>query len=240
MVGGNLPDRRCARRRRPRCRSSIWRARMRRCSAWSAPATRRQFQLRAALERAASRRSSAGTMHPEMLPKLGEVAEELGCPSRRWTAGHGARPMCDHHDHLQLRAADGRLVSPGTHIACMGTDTKGKQEVDPALLAVPRHGVHRRGGAIHQHRRGAARRRGHGADPGESDRENRQIGAVINGDPSGSPHRDTPTDEITLFDGTGVHGLAGPIASPAPHARGTPESYSPQSVLSWVWQPWLP
>ena len=26
-------------------------------------------------------------------------------------------------------------VKPGTHIACMGTDTKGKQEVDPALVA---------------------------------------------------------------------------------------------------------
>mgnify|MGYP000738822020 CR=1 FL=1 len=26
-------------------------------------------------------------------------------------------------------------VSPGTHLACMGTDTKGKQEVDPALVA---------------------------------------------------------------------------------------------------------
>jgi alanine dehydrogenase len=26
-------------------------------------------------------------------------------------------------------------IKPGTHIACMGTDTKGKQEVDPAILA---------------------------------------------------------------------------------------------------------
>ena len=26
-------------------------------------------------------------------------------------------------------------VRPGTHIACMGTDTIGKQEVEPALLA---------------------------------------------------------------------------------------------------------
>jgi alanine dehydrogenase len=25
-------------------------------------------------------------------------------------------------------------VSPGTHLACMGTDTKGKQEVEAALL----------------------------------------------------------------------------------------------------------
>jgi ornithine cyclodeaminase len=28
-----------------------------------------------------------------------------------------------------------RHVSPGTHLACMGTDTRGKQEVEPALLA---------------------------------------------------------------------------------------------------------
>jgi alanine dehydrogenase len=26
-------------------------------------------------------------------------------------------------------------IKPGTHIACMGTDTKGKQEVDPAMVA---------------------------------------------------------------------------------------------------------
>jgi alanine dehydrogenase len=31
---------------------------------------------------------------------------------------------------------DGRRMSaPGTHMACMGTDTKGKQEVEPALVA---------------------------------------------------------------------------------------------------------
>jgi alanine dehydrogenase len=28
-----------------------------------------------------------------------------------------------------------RHVKPGTHLACMGTDTVGKQEVEPALLA---------------------------------------------------------------------------------------------------------
>jgi len=33
---------------------------------------------------------------------------------------------------FSLAAAD---VSPGTHLACMGTDTVGKQEVEPALLA---------------------------------------------------------------------------------------------------------
>jgi len=27
-------------------------------------------------------------------------------------------------------------VKPGTHIACMGTDTKGKQEIDPELVAM--------------------------------------------------------------------------------------------------------
>ncbi len=30
---------------------------------------------------------------------------------------------------------DGRLVRPGTHISCMGTDGVGKQELDPELLA---------------------------------------------------------------------------------------------------------
>jgi alanine dehydrogenase len=57
-----------------------WRGRTPRCSAWSAPAIRRSSSCAPPPRRTPSRRSSPGTMHPEMLPKLGEVAEELGLP----------------------------------------------------------------------------------------------------------------------------------------------------------------
>ena len=41
------------------------------------------------------------------------------------------------HDPLMMKD----WVKPGTHIACMGTDTKGKQELDPAL-SCRRHRLH--------------------------------------------------------------------------------------------------
>ncbi|MEM6729466.1 MAG: ornithine cyclodeaminase family protein, partial [Pseudomonadota bacterium] len=86
-------------------------------------------------------------------------------------------------------------VSPGTHIACMGTDTIGKQEVEAALLAratvfadeIPQSTL--LGEAQHAVKDGSLK---------ESDIA--QIGAVING---GHPGRSSD-DEITLFDGTGV------------------------------------
>ena len=86
-------------------------------------------------------------------------------------------------------------VSPGTHIACMGTDTKGKQEVEAALLAratVFTDEVAQSisiGEAQHAVAEGLIR---------ESDVA--QLGAVINGS---NPGRRSD-DQITLFDGTGV------------------------------------
>ena len=86
-------------------------------------------------------------------------------------------------------------VSPGTHIACMGTDTKGKQEVEAELLvkaSVFTDEVAQSisiGEAQHAVAQGLIQ---------ESDVA--QIGAVINGT---NPGR-TSDDQITLFDGTGV------------------------------------
>ncbi|MEY8144819.1 ornithine cyclodeaminase family protein, partial [Falsihalocynthiibacter sp. CO-5D18] len=83
----------------------------------------------------------------------------------------------------------------GTHIACMGTDTKGKQEVESALLAratVFTDEVAQSisiGEAQHAVAEGLIK---------ESDVN--QIGAVINGTHPGR----VSADEITLFDGTGV------------------------------------
>lgn len=86
-------------------------------------------------------------------------------------------------------------VSPGTHIACMGTDTKGKQEVEAALLAraaVFTDEVEQSvsiGEAQHAVAEGLIE---------QSDIT--QIGVVINGTRPGR----TSDNQITLFDGTGV------------------------------------
>lgn len=94
------------------------------------------FQLRAAARARKFDRVIAWNLHPDMLPKLGEIAAELGLPFEAVplermveadvivtiTSSPAASLMSAH-------------VSPGTHIACMGTDTKGKQEVEAALLA---------------------------------------------------------------------------------------------------------
>lgn len=94
------------------------------------------FQLRAAARVRRFEKVIAWNLHPEMLPKLGAVAAELGLPFEAVdlprlreaeaiitiTSSPAASLMAGH-------------VSPGTHLACMGTDTKGKQEVDPGLVA---------------------------------------------------------------------------------------------------------
>lgn len=95
------------------------------------------FQLRAAVRVRRFERVIAWNLHPEMLPKLGAVAAELGLPFEAVdlprmreaeviitiTSSPAASLMAAH-------------VSPGTHLACMGTDTKGKQEVEAALVAL--------------------------------------------------------------------------------------------------------
>jgi alanine dehydrogenase len=94
------------------------------------------FQLRAAARVRKFARVIAWNLHPDMLPRLGAIAAELGLPfepvdlSRMVEAdviititSSPAASLMDAH------------VRAGTHLACMGTDTVGKQEVEPALLA---------------------------------------------------------------------------------------------------------
>jgi alanine dehydrogenase len=94
------------------------------------------FQLRAAARVRAFEKVIAWNYHPDMLPKLGEVAAELGLPFEAVplermveadvivtiTSSPAASLMNAH-------------VAPGTHLACMGTDTVGKQEVEATLVA---------------------------------------------------------------------------------------------------------
>ncbi|MDG1207966.1 MAG: ornithine cyclodeaminase family protein [Paracoccaceae bacterium] len=155
------------------------------------------FQLRAALEQRDFEKVIGWNRHPEKLTSLETVAIEAGLPFESVELdqlGHDADVIIS----ITSAFAPSLLsehVSDGTHIACMGTDTKGKQEVEAALLArctvftdevaqsisigEAQHAV--AGGLI-------------------SEGEVNEIGAVING-----AHAGRSSDaEITLFDGTGV------------------------------------
>jgi ornithine cyclodeaminase len=155
-----------------------------------------KFQLRAALEQRSFEKVIGWNLHPEMLPNLQEVADEAGVPFEAVELD-GMREadviisITSSFDAI-LKADQ---VSPGTHIACMGTDTKGKQEVDPQLLVkadVFTDEVAQSvsiGEAQHAVAQGLIQ---------EADVA--QIGAVINGT---NPGR-TSDAQITLFDGTGV------------------------------------
>lgn len=94
------------------------------------------FQLRAAARVRRFDRVIAWNLHPEMLPRLGAVAADLGLPFEAVDL-----PRMREADVIvtitsspaaSLMAAH---VSPGTHLACMGTDTVGKQEVEATLVA---------------------------------------------------------------------------------------------------------
>ena len=93
------------------------------------------FQLRAALETHSFEKVIGWNRNPGKLSGLETVSAQAGLPFETVqlsglqaadviitiTSSFAPTLMRDH-------------VSPGTHIACMGTDTKGKQEVEPFLL----------------------------------------------------------------------------------------------------------
>jgi alanine dehydrogenase len=154
------------------------------------------FQLRAALEQRDFEKVIGWNYHPEMLINIEKIANEAGVPFEAValermaeadviisiTSAFAPSLMADH-------------ISPGTHIACMGTDTKGKQEVEASLLGratVFTDEVAQSitiGEAQHAVAEGLIK---------QSDIH--QIGKVINGTHKGR----SSDDEITLFDGTGV------------------------------------
>ncbi|WP_323771880.1 iminosuccinate reductase BhcD [Antarctobacter sp.] len=155
------------------------------------------FQLRAAVEQRDFDKVVAWNPHPDMLPKLGAVAEELGLPFEavsREDLGAQADVIITITSAFEpLLMKD--WIKPGTHIACMGTDTKGKQEVDAALVASATVFTDEVAQSITigeaQHAI---------ADGSVTEDRITPIGAVINGDHPGR----SSDDEVTLFDGTGV------------------------------------
>lgn len=155
------------------------------------------FQLRAAVRLRAFEKVLAWNPHPDMLPRLGAVAEELGLPFEAVERDQ----LCAEADAIiTITSAFEPLlkaewITPGTHIACMGTDTKGKQEVDPVLLTRARVFTDEVAQSISL---GEAQ---HAISGGLiSANDITPIGAVIDGQADGR----RSDNEITLFDGTGV------------------------------------
>ncbi|MEM9028104.1 MAG: iminosuccinate reductase BhcD [Pseudomonadota bacterium] len=156
-----------------------------------------QFQLRAAAEQRAFDKVVAWNPHPEMLPKLAAVAEDIGLPFEAVSAEEvGAQSdviITITSAFEPLLMAD--WIKPGTHIACMGTDTKSKQEVDAALLAKATVFADELAQSVSI---GEAQ---HAISTGLiAEADITPIGDVINGTHGGRASE----DEITLFDGTGV------------------------------------
>ena len=155
-----------------------------------------KFQLRTALEHRDFEKVIGWNLHPEMLPNLEEVAGEAGLPFEAVeldgmkeadviisiTSSFDAILTADH-------------ISPGTHLACMGTDTKGKQEVAVDLIEKATLFTDEVAQAV------TIGECQHAIAQGKvTEADITPIGAVINGTHQGR----SSDDEITLFDGTGV------------------------------------
>ncbi len=154
------------------------------------------FQLRSALEQRAFEKVIGWNFHPDMLPNLAKVAEEAGLPFEAVELDDMKRAdaiISITSSFDAILSAD--QVAPGTHIACMGTDTVGKQEVAPELLQRATVFTDEVAQSISI---GEAQ---HAVAQGLLTADDiSQVGAVINGTHAGR----SSDDEITLFDGTGV------------------------------------
>lgn len=154
------------------------------------------FQLRAAARVRAFERVIGWNYHPEMLPRLAAVAEEIGLPFE----AVGLERMVEAEVIITITSSPAASlmaahVAPGTHLACMGTDTRGKQEVEPALLARARVFTDEVAQSVSI---GEAQHAVAAGLLAEGDIV--PLGEVLIGRHPGR----TRADEITLFDGTGV------------------------------------
>lgn len=154
------------------------------------------FQLRAAARVRQFERVIGWNLHPEMLDRLAAIAAELGLPFE----AVGLERMVEADVIVTITSAPAASlllphVSAGVHLACMGTDTKGKQEVAPEILAQATVFTDEIAQSISigeaQHAVALGLLRADQITP---------LGDVLTGRHGGR----TRADEITLFDGTGV------------------------------------
>jgi alanine dehydrogenase len=158
-----------------------------------------QYQLRATLAVRPVRRVHAWDPSADNLAALGRVVQQLGLA---FTAESSCQGVAASADVLvtvtpsQKALVEAAWVRPGTHINAMGADTRGKQELDPLLVARAALFVDEAAQAI-----GIGECQ-HAFDAGLiTERSFRaSIGEVIAG--LGEGRRSD--SEITLFDGTGV------------------------------------
>lgn len=155
------------------------------------------YQLRAALAQRQFEKVIGWNQHPDKLARLADVAAEHDVPFEAVgldRLGSEADVIITITSSYQpiLKAAQ---VRPGTHLACMGTDTKGKQEVATDIFSAASVFTDEItqsvtiGEAQHAVQAGLL-----------SPDEIIELGAVINGTHPGR----SSEDEITVFDGTGV------------------------------------
>lgn len=179
------------------------------------------FQLRAALEQCSFEKVVGWNLHPDGLDKLAAVAEAAGLPFEMLER----EALCSEADAIiTITSAHEALlmddwIKPGTHIACMGTDTKGKQEVDAKIFARATIFTDEIAQSISI---GEAQHAIASGIIAETDIT--AIGAVINGTHAGR----SSADEVTLFDGTGV-GLQD-LAAAAASVRAAIEQGKAQSI----------
>lgn len=155
------------------------------------------FQLRAAAAQRDFNKVLAWNLHPQKLQALQQVADELGLPfesvEREELAAESDVIITITSAHEALLQQG--WLKPGAHIACMGTDTAGKQELDPAVFASASVFTDEVAQSVSigeaQHAVAGDLLQAADITP---------IGAVING---AHPGRQSD-DEITVFDGTGV------------------------------------
>ena len=154
------------------------------------------FQMRAAVKAASFEKVLGWNPHPEMLSRLADTAAELGLP---FEAVELPQLGADSDVIISITSSFSPLlvnahVTGPTHIAAMGTDTKGKQELDPALVARARVFTDEVAQSISigecQHALSAGLM---------SEGDITELGAVII-----DKHEGRGDAEVTIFDGTGV------------------------------------
>lgn len=155
------------------------------------------FQLQAAAEQANFEKVIGWNRHPENLSKLEKTTAEIGLSFKAVDLDELGETadviitISSSFDPILLSDH----VKGGTHIACMGTDTKGKQELEASLLARARVFTDEVAQSV------TIGECQHAITDGSLSKDDiTELGAVIIG---AHPGRRS-NDEITIFDGTGV------------------------------------
>ena len=154
------------------------------------------FQMCAAVRFGSFEKVIGWNPHPEMLSRLADTAAELGLP---FEAVDLPQLGAEADVIVSITSSFSPLlmnehVRGETHIAAMGTDTKGKQELDPALVARARLFTDEvaQSLSIGEFQHAAAQKT-------ISAQDVTAIGQVIIGN-----HAGRGDAEVTIFDGTGV------------------------------------